>query len=248
MDGTGGVNARTRLAAVIAESWDVFGRYEFTAPLELCRCAHCVQPDQEKLLLETPVAEMPAALMQVHRDSAHESSPAADAQLRALLPRYFELCATGDWPALDAEITFRRLADADACNKWPAREVATIERFFVALFEVWLGDTGALGQTEADSMLCTPVRAGSRVEPLLAAWESDTSVAGALKLADFVQSISWGERGSWLGAFWEDHQAAQDIVMAWLKRPEVFLLLDNAQAATTDSREQRRLADAALLL
>jgi hypothetical protein len=239
---------RARLAAVIAESRRVFARYEFRRPLEVCRCPLCVRPDEEALLLKTPVDEMPSSLVQVYTESAHSSSPVAEEQFRALLPRYFELCSEGDWPAHSVEVTFRRLVDANAWTRWPAAEAAILERFFVALFETWLGDGGRLGRTDADAMLCLPVYAGGRVEPLLAAWEADTSLAGGLKLADFVLSISWGKRKNWLGAFWEDHQTEQDTVMAWLKRPEAYLVLDNALSATTDFGEQRRLNDAALLL
>jgi hypothetical protein len=240
--------ARERLAAVIAESSSAFARYAFRHPLQVCRCGVCVQPEEEALLLKTPVAEMPASLLQVYTESAHSSSPVADEQFRALLPRYFELCAMGDWPAHSVEITFRRLVDANARRKWPAAEIAILERFFVTLFETWLQDRGELGRTDADAMLCLPVYAGGRIEPLLAVWAADTSLASALKLADFVLSLNWGKRKNWLGAFWEDHQAEQDTVMAWLRSPEAYLLLDTALAATVDFGEQRRLNDAALLL
>jgi hypothetical protein len=242
------LTARQRLDAVIAEAWEILSAYQFEQPLELCRCDFCVTPEAERLLLVTPVADMSAALLQDYTESAHVSSPLADRQFRALLPRYFQLCGAGEWPAQSVEVTFRRLRDAEAWTRWPAREVEIVKRFFVALFETWLTDTGELGRTEADAILCLPVYAGGRVEPLLAAWETCESVEGALKLADFIHSLSRDNGRNWFGAFWEDHQMAQEHVFAWLKRPEVYLLLDAAQSAAIDPREQRRLSEAALLL
>lgn len=236
------------MAAVLQAAWLAFGRYEFRRPLEVCRCDVCVSPEEEAALLATPVARMPAIVLQSYTQSAHSSSPVADEQFRALLPRYFELCAVGDWPAHSVEVTFTRLRDADWRTAWPADEVTLIERYFAALFRAWLHDDGTLGSTGAQSMLCLPVHAGSEVEPLLNAWDADGSLAGALKLADFILAINWSKRVRRLGAFWEEHANAEAVVLDWLRRLATHEKLTAAFFLTNDASEQDRLSNAELVL
>ena len=131
--------AQNELASVIVEAWKTFGsRCRLGWPLEVCRCNVCVQPETEALLLNTPIREIPAKLLQAYTESAHASSSYADEQFRALLPRYFELMAAGDWPADSVEVALRRLVDAGWRQSWRRDEVALIDRFFSGLFAHWL--------------------------------------------------------------------------------------------------------------
>ena len=239
--------ARNELATVVAEAWRVFDRYHFGRPIEVCRCNVCVSDEEYALLLKTPPHEMPASTLQAYTDSAHESTPTADDQYRALLPRYFELCAKADWPAGSAELSFRRLYHSNWRN-WPANEVAVIERFFVALVAAWLHDDGPLGRTPADDILCLSVYAGGDVEPLLAVWDADHSLAGGLKLACFIMSISWGKRVQRLGAFWDDAPEMEQHVIDWLRRPETRAKLTDAFFLTEDVREQYLISEAEMVL
>jgi hypothetical protein len=118
--------------AAVADAYDVFARYR----LEVGRGVDGLGPLEGRLLVTTPLREMPAQLLAVFTDSPHawNDGQAAD-DLRALLPRYFELIAEGDFPTRgEKEQTLRRLAEADSSAKWPPQEVAAIDRFFAALF------------------------------------------------------------------------------------------------------------------
>ena len=118
--------------AAVADAYDVFARYR----LEVGRGVDGLGPLEGRLLVTTPLREMPAQLLAVFTDSLHawNDGKAAD-DLRALLPRYFELIAEGDFPTRgEKEQTLRRLAEADCRAKWPPQEVAAIDRFFAALF------------------------------------------------------------------------------------------------------------------
>jgi hypothetical protein len=241
------IAARNELAAAIDEAWREFGRYHFGRPLEVCRCDVCVSDAQEADLLSIPVHALPASVLQAYTDSAHESTPYADDQYRALLPRYFELCAKADWPAGSAELVFRRLYHS-RWRDWPASEVTVIERFFAALFAAWRHDWGSLGDTPAARVLGLALYAGGSVEALLARWDADRSLAAALKLAHFIVSISWGKRKQRLGAFWEDSPEVEERVVAWLRRPETRTTLTDAFFLTEDADEQCLISTAELVI
>ncbi len=241
-------SAKARLAEVIAEAWRVFGRYRFARPLEVCRCNVCVQPEEEARLLAAPVGELPALVLQSYTQSAHGSTAYADEQFRALLPRYFELCAEADWPAHSVEVTFRRLVDAGWRENWPAQEVALIDRFFTTLFAAWLADRGQLGDTEADSMLGLAAYAGGDLDPLLAEWDADRSLLASLKLSDFILSIGFYKRAEKFSPFWGDLGPLEDHVIAWLRRPETHNRLEEAFFQTEDVDLQFRISSAEILL
>jgi hypothetical protein len=240
---------QAELAATIADAWRVFGRYEFKRPLEVCRCDVCVQPDEEALLLRTPVADMSAPLMQVYTESAHSSSPYADEQFRALLPRYFELMAYGAWPSHSTEITLSRLGGTAWRTSWNLDEVAIIERYFSSLFgyalQIW---SGPLGETQPSDLLCMVALADGDVEPLLRVWDEDVTLSGALKLADLIADVSWGRRKNPLGAFWDVIPEREERVIGWLRRPESREKLTAAFFLTEDADQQQRLSNAELVL
>lgn len=242
-------DAQDRLASVIAEAWTVFGRYHFGRPLEVCRCDVCVQPNEEAALLATPIREIGPRLLQVYTESAHSSGGVADDQFRALLPRYFELIAYDDWPAHSSEITLKRLDDAQYRVGWPPNEVDLIDRTFVALFGYWLDvNEGTLAQSRASELLGLVAIAGGEIEPLLAVWDADRSLSASLRLADTILGTNWSKRVGHFGAFWEDMQAREDAVLAWLRRPEQKARLAAAFFTTNDPGEQERLSAAEQVL
>jgi hypothetical protein len=242
--------AQNELASVIVEAWKTFGsRCRLGWPLEVCRCNVCVQPETEALLLNTPIREIPAKLLQAYTESAHASSSYADEQFRALLPRYFELMAVGDWPAHSAEVVLRRLVDAGWRHSWCSDEVALIDRFFSALFAHWLTvHEGKLAATEARSLLAMVAIAGGSVETLLAIWDADESLPATMRLADFIYCSSWGKRVQRLGAFWEDMPELERQVIDWLRRPQSKTRLADAFFLSLDPQQQDRLSCAELLI
>lgn len=232
-----------RLKATIADAWTVFGRYRFEAPIEVCRCASCVGPETYELFLTTPIAWMPQALVAEYTNSAHGPGRIVDEQFRALLPRYFELIAAGEWPSLDPVITLRRLVTAGWREAWPAAEVATIDAYFIALFEFWLGHRDGVGNAGGGDVLGAIAYAGGPLEKLLAIWDETPDPLASVKLAELVISTAWGKRRS-LGAFWEPMEDKELLVLNWLIRPETLVRLMESKLMTADPGEQRKFREA----
>lgn len=116
------------LKAAFAASYRVFGRYAFAGATE--RESDGIGPLEWRLLRLTPAAELPPALVAAYAVDVTSAAEMPDGNdLRAVLPRLLELVATGVLPAVHAADA---LARADYAKRWPADEVAAVERLLAA--------------------------------------------------------------------------------------------------------------------
>lgn len=126
------------LKAAVEGAYRVFARYGLGGRIDVDQGIDGVGPLEERLLVLTPLREIPAELLATYTDSprAWNDGKVAD-DFRALLPRYFELIADGVFPTTRRkEETLCRLAEAQYRTKWPDDEVRSIDCFFVTRFKI----------------------------------------------------------------------------------------------------------------
>jgi len=121
----------TELNAAVAAAYLAFAGYRPGDQFAVCRCPLCLPQLYEERLLSTPLREIEREWLCEYTGAADvdESSPALDDEVRYFLSRYFELIAAGDYPHYqDWEPTLRRLGKRNFRHRWPAAEVAVIDR------------------------------------------------------------------------------------------------------------------------
>jgi hypothetical protein len=228
------------LEAAVENAYRVFRRYSLSGGIVVCNCNCCVQPDNEKRLIRTPLREISCALLAEYTNSAHgwNDQKIAD-DFRYLLPRYFELIANGELPTNTYEpVTLRRLGDARYATEWPADEVAAIDGYFRALFEHELvsplvcrhnprTDLVNCEGADVEQTLMIIANAGADIAPLLAHWEVTSAreadlriaaIAGKINVLDPERFDDWDARSA----------AAHNALRAWLSRWEVRQRIEDA--------------------
>jgi hypothetical protein len=240
------------LHSVVEHAYTVFGSYRPGPQLMVCRCGRCVGESVEKRLLNTPLRQIPQHVLSEYTWAADADDPSASAnELRYFLPRYFELIAVGEHPCFgDPEPTLRRLGNIGFRAKWPAVEVAAIDKFFSAYLAHHL--TQSIGWTKSQNgepyafsdvanHLCVTSYGGCDIRALLAEWDnyedSNADAHLAVTVDSWLDVNATGALEISPGAFWRDRADAA-ILADWLARGATADRLSraNAQATTTDLR------------
>jgi len=125
------------LAAAVSAAYRVFSNYTFGAGLPAGSADGGLGPLEERLLRLTPVNEIPPELLAAHSASlAPTMAGPADHDLRALLPRYFELIVAGGFPLHGwRQDALLALARVDFRSRWPVEEAQAIDRILAGLLE-----------------------------------------------------------------------------------------------------------------
>lgn len=242
------------LRAIVAEAYRVFGRHRITTPtLTVCHCNCCMTVETERLLIKTPLRQIPADLLAEYTNSAHgwDDGPIAR-EMRYFLPRYFELITAGDPPdTIGLDICLRRIGRGGWRAKWPEDEEALIDRFFDALvaaslhrldLERW--PVGWRLAFDYSAVLTCIVTAGGRLDRALATWEAAPDPAAAIHMAALREDVLVLNGRPCLDTpFLEDHRAEADAIGAFLMRPEVDRRIEAAFFLVDDPRLQQILSD-----
>jgi len=240
----------------------VFAAYRLHGRLDVCRCNCCVGPEQERLLLVTPLEQIPSDLLAEYTNSAHSWSPQVGEELRYFLPRYFELLAADDVPCqLGIEICLARLANVPYRGEWPQPEAEAIDDFFAALLRARLDapatfvEEGGLPACHAEAgedVLCMAAHAGGDMGRLLRVWDGVTSRDATLRLAQMIAAADWLKKrlrnSSWYDAVPPRIIAAMEEVIAWLLRPEIRTRLEAACLGETNPAAAALLSHAESLV
>lgn len=237
------------LRSAIEAGYDVFGRYRRQIPLNICRCAVCVDKDNEDRLSRTPLRQIPATLMGQYTASAHLYDPALDGEtFRHFLPRYFELIAHGTPPDCFGDVAYclSRLSLTDFRQAWPAGEMAVIDRFFDAILLHVLADSrvaiwpaGPLPEVNASDYFIMVQQAGGDVDRSIALLEQAPDPAAAFHIARMLQNIRYDGDGSYFStALIPRDNPLAAALGRWLVRPQVLARLDAAFFATGDGDVQ----------
>lgn len=232
------------LKAAIENAYQVFRRYSLGGSIVVCNCNCCVHPDNEKLLIETPLRDISCELLAEYTNSAHgfDDQKIQD-DFRYLLPRYFELIARSELATSSyEEVMLRRLGDAYYATAWPAGEAAAVDRYFSALFDdqvntpITLCDCHNRINThgiDIEQTLLIIANGGADIRPLLAAWDQHTSRAATLHIAAVANEIEVlvsKTFGDWDYRTEAGYRALFDWVTTWENRQRV----EDACLAETD--------------
>ena len=250
------------LRTAVANAYRVFAPYRLKGRLEVCRCNCCVGPEQERLLLVTPLTDISSALLAEYTNSAHSWSAQVADELRYFLPRYFDLIAANEVPChLDIEICLARLANVSYRRDWPGPEADAIDAFFAALLRARLDapatfvdarEVPAYDSEAGEDMLCMVAHAGGDMAPLLNVWDAVQSRDATLRLAQMIGAADWLRtrlrNRAWYDSVPPHVEAAMNQVIAWLLRPQIRTRLEAACLAETDPAAAALLSHAESLV
>jgi hypothetical protein len=180
------------LLSVVADSYQVFSKYQIGRQLRVCKCNSCMSDTFETELVYANLSEIPAPVLAEYTNSAHGWDDVVANEMRYFLPRYLDLIANDDIPDYVCEQKcLRRLQNAEWRTSWPAAEVAVLDRFFEAFIACKASDlTGHEGSAEwvtdspfHDALLLT-LSAGANVDLVFTALWNSPDPAGAVHLAN----------------------------------------------------------------
>ncbi len=187
------------LRAVIEEAYVVFAGDSVGIPLGVCKCNCCCSDESERLLVKTPVRQIPSALLSEYTNSAHGFSEASDGHaLRYFLPRYLELIALNDPPHYgDLQNCLRRLGTAQYRRHWQPAETGLLDRFFDALLcdkltdlSMALWPVGYRLAYPIDDLLEMIVLAGGDIDRVMRAWQSAPDPGASVHIASLARDLT----------------------------------------------------------
>lgn len=248
---------RPELSSLIEEAYDVYGGYRIRHSLTVCHCNSCMSAESERLLLKTPLREIPARLLAEYTGSAHDwnDGPVAR-EMRYFLPRYFELLAIDDPPdTCGIDICLRRLRYADWRAKWPDAECAIIDRFFDELMLQSLERTDLVEWPvgwrlafDLRDVLTLVVTAHGNLARVLTAWDAAPDPSAAVHMAALRERlIRETDRTYFYSAYLDEYPRAADVIGAFLTRPQVTARIEAAFFQLEDPRLQQLVSDAIFL-
>ena len=226
------------LRQAVAGVWDAFGERRVSAVLEVCLCPVCMSEETRARIVATPPRALTASLVREYSNSAH-GVPADTDDLKALLPRYLELLASGeevDYTAVGCELL--RFGDA-----W--RQDGTLfsapER---AALDAWMRAFAARTQEPAytlDMLMAGPWGAAEVTAALDALF--DAPGTGAASLARFANGLVEGAMPlGGLYAIGHAGLAEREAVARWLGGEGMVARLVSADAAVPEEERWGILA------
>ena len=150
---------------------------------------------------------------------------------RHLLPRVFELLATGQFgSSVDSEVVLGKLVYGE-WRTWPAAQQEAVERFLLACWRSVLGVYPH--PLDPDALLCAIGQSVDDLSTYLVAWDVAGSKSAACHFADFIghnHAHASRKLKRWhLGnAFWSNRPVPAEQVRAWLLHPDRVRELEQA--------------------
>ncbi|MFD0856352.1 hypothetical protein ACFQ07_29195, partial [Actinomadura adrarensis] len=206
-----------RLTAEIDRLYEVFGRVP--RPLRMEGCSHCVEPDEDRPLLETPLRSLDEDTLRRYATDALYLWGDVD-DLRYFLPRLLELAAEDEFNFPDPEIVFRKLS-AGEFQTWADDERDAVHAFLARWWETRLEDDDPCPCIE--TVLCSLGLTRVDLAPFLEHWERLDSEGAIRNLHDFViEDVTWRPSGPAGGGpklrngYWEFGPDGHQAVITWL--------------------------------
>jgi len=215
------------LGLAIHRSYEVFARNRIGPSMTVRRAD--ITPD-DVAALAGPVRSVSAAAIDRWLPHAVTTWGTAD-DLRALLPRVFELLTAG-LLATPPEVVFARVRSSDVTG-WPVDEAAAFDDIVEALWLATLAEHPAAVGHPAMRVLAAIAELGRDLSPYLDDWmllvsSARTGASARRHLADLARRVRHlQDAGIGLdGLFWSRRPVALAQLETWISSPLVRALLD----------------------
>ncbi|MEM7424740.1 MAG: hypothetical protein AAF441_01500 [Pseudomonadota bacterium] len=168
----------------IDAAYVTFGSYTVSRPLDVCT-ACCVVPEQERLLLNPRVREIPFRTLDIWNHAAKPHEPSL-AEFKHFLPRFLEMVASFEFSSISVELSLRSFQyyrDTD----WTEAERKIISAFAQAYFRHCLSLYPPPGYAfRIDELLLMLWPAPIEFDALLRCWEETDTIEATSHFAEFV--------------------------------------------------------------
>ncbi|MCP5023776.1 MAG: hypothetical protein GY930_18665 [bacterium] len=216
-----------KLGRLVEEAYLLFGKSSpHTGAIQTCGC--CVGDAFEKEINATPLRELTAEQIAVHGQSAYQRS----VDIRCMVPRVFELIASGDDP-IGSTFQFYINWDAEGGDwrSWPEEEKELLQGLAEACFEIafdWPKRPFCLRPGEVCAMLLAlDMNLMERIKARFTSGDPVQIAGVAMLLRD---------REGWFISFdgYYDFQKCEEEVTQLIYREEAVKVLHSAARSTQD--------------
>ncbi|XVQ08563.1 hypothetical protein ACQP1W_39320 [Spirillospora sp. CA-255316] len=227
--------------------YEVFGWVARSACVE--GCSHCVDPDEDRPLLERPVRELEADVLARYAAKALNTWGGVE-EFRYFLPRLLE-CASEDAFAFpDPPIVFGKLAQA-GWTGWADDEREAIEAFMRGWWDSTLERYPS--RPDVATVLYSLGTTGVGLGPFLERWGRLETEEAVSHLHEFVlREVAWEGGPRLLYSYWGRRSAAYETVVGWLTGGDVAVAVAEAYEREVDgeAREEvvRMLEDVSMVI
>ena len=172
------------LADILEQAYDTFGSYTVSKPLDVCT-ACCVVPEQERLLLNPRVREIPFSTLDVWNHAAKTATPSLT-EFKHFLPRMLEMVACLEFSSVSPELTLKSF-NYYSQEDWSAAEREVLNTFARAHLRYCLSLYPLTNlNIPIDEILMMYWPAPIEISGLLEVWEDADSLNAMRHFAEFV--------------------------------------------------------------
>lgn len=206
-------------------------------------CPHCSSEAEQAVLHRKPRRELKGGHLTRSAFDTDTSSESGASHYRYFLPRILELSAGSelDWfPGLEVSVVADQLLSA-GWDAWPVAERAAVHRYAHARWALTLSGH-PYDRSAWDALMGVSVLAGG-VAPLLAMWEAEEGLNGALQLANALVTTGASLHPGGFPAGWQDDEG-WDVVSNWMRaRAREAALMRAAALCPPESARADMLAE-----
>lgn len=204
------------MAAIVAEAYEVFGRYASPQqPLNAC-VACCMDPALEAEMRQRPLRSLQRHHFYDYNCAAKDRMQPA-AEILYFLPRLLELLAAGEELHHSIELSLDRLGHGPAETLRP-EERAVLDRFALQYFQDDLACPQPGWRGDPVSVLLMVDYAGLDVTPLLEHWRQTDDPRATCAFVD-ARYWEFSDLGAMSHAFATDRQRFQHTMSRWVLDP-----------------------------
>jgi hypothetical protein len=205
-----------KLQKIVEEAYELFQGYRIGKELHLC--SHCVSDEEMIQLINTPLREVSAQLMNLsYYFSAHDGTAQELHEMKHFLPRVMELVAHRQDVTHSTELNFDRLQIVGKPGSWSNTEIELLNCFAEEHFLMCITEYPSINGFDAQSVFVMYGYAGLNIEALLNSWLSLESTNAVLHLYDFLRWCDFDKFGKIIhlrNAF--ASEKVSEIAVEWL--------------------------------
>ncbi|XSG76698.1 hypothetical protein ACP8Y2_06770 [Herpetosiphon llansteffanensis] len=224
------------MKSIIEQLYQCFSRY--TIPAHPTGCPCCVSDADYQRLRAKPIHQLSSNDLWPYSLKALNTWGDVD-QFRAILPRFFELCADRS-AFFDCDMLFGKLRLAD-WQTWPTAEQQLIQIYLWTLWQEALADP----DYSVAEILSAIAQTGLDLQPLLLRWDAQlATLTGLQHYADFLDlhmATILGQNRLH-GHGWANRDQATAWVIGWVLDPARRERMTNTFANSQHDAESRLLA------